>query len=172
MTEQTTLTRYAGTREAAHEAIKAGYEQCKTLIALERRVKITVEEAEDERSVQQNRFYWGPCLREISEQAVKDGSKWSADAWHEAFKRVFLGYEIVKVKVAGRKRPTTYRRLRSTTDLSVRAMSKYLDEIQAHAASEMGVRFSVPDWYAHAGVDRPAPRKKAAARQPEEVEHA
>jgi len=162
------VTRVCQTREEALAASTAGYIHAKTLIDLDKRVRITVEEAEEDRSVQQNAYYWGPCLTEISEQAVKDGSKWSTDAWHEAFKRVFLGYEVKKVKVAGRKRPTVIRRLRSTTGLSVRAMSKYLDEIQAHAASEMGVRFSVPDWYTHAGISKPAPRK-VRERQPEEA---
>lgn len=165
---QTSLVRYCGTREAAHLAARDGYMQAQLLIADGKRVKVTFEEAEDDRSVQQNRFYWGPCLKEISEQAFMNGSKWSPDAWHEAFKRVFLGYEVIKVKVAGRTRATAYRRLRSTTELSVRAMSNYLDEIQAHAATELGVRFSVRDWYEHAGVARPAPRK-VKQREPEEA---
>ena len=73
--------------------------------------------------------------------------------------------EVVKVKVAGRKRPTVIRRLRSTTGLSVRAMSNYLDELQAHASSELGVRFSVRDWYEYAGVARPQPKQRAEARE-------
>lgn len=153
----------------AHAAIQRAWDLSKALTIAGRKVRITAAEAEDDRSIQQNKFYWGPCLKEISEQAVLDGSKWTPDAWHEAFKRVFLGYEIVKVKVAGRKRATVIRRLRSTTGLSVRSMSQYLDEIQAHAASEHGVRFSVRDWYEHAGIARPAPAKKKSQRQVEEA---
>lgn len=151
----------------AHNAIQQAWALGKALTTAGRKVRITAAEAEDDRTIQQNKFMWGPCLKEISEQAVLNGAKWTPDAWHEMFKRVFLGYEIVKVKVAGRKRATVIRRLRSTTGLSVRAMSNYLDELQAFAATEHGVRFSVRDWYEYAGIDRPAPRKKPQSQREE-----
>jgi hypothetical protein len=169
MTEQTTLIRYAGTPEAAHAAILAANVQAKTLVRMDKRVRITVEVAEEDRSEQQNRFYWGPCLTEISEQAVVCGQRWTVDAWHELFKRQFIGYEVKKIKVAGRKKVTIIRRLKSSTDLTVRQFSDYLDKLQAFAAADLGVRFSVPDWYAHAGVERPAPRKVKPREQREAV---
>lgn len=162
---QTTFSRICTTREAAHAAINAGYAQARVLIALERKVRVTVEEAEDDRSVQQNRYYWGPCLTEISEQAMVGGQRWTVDAWHELFKRQFIGYGIKKVKVAGRKKVTIIRALKSTTELTVRQFSDYLDKLQAFAAADLGVRFSVPDWYAHAGVER-QPARKSRAPQP------
>ncbi len=160
-----TLTRFADTRETAHDAALAAYEQAKTLIGLGKRVKLTLAEAEDERSIQQNSYYWSACLREISEQAVVCGQRWTVDAWHELFKRQFIGYEVKKIKVAGRKKVTTIRRLRSTTDLTVRQFSDYLDALQAFAAGDLGVRFSVSDWYAHAGVARPLRKKAEPARE-------
>lgn len=140
------LDRICRTKEEAHFVAKQGYAHAQAILANGRPVRVLVEEQEDDRSLQQNRFYWGPCLREISEQASIAGQRYTIDAWHELFKRQFLGYEIVKVKVAGRKKPTIIRRLRSTAKLKVKPMSKYLDELQAFAAAEFGVRFSVPGW--------------------------
>lgn len=132
--------------------------QIKAMTTAGQEVEITVERREDDRSVQQNRFYWGVALKDISNQARVDGVAYSAEAWHELFKRQFLGYEIKKVAVAGRKRPTVIRRLKSTTDLKVRAMSKYLDQLQAFAASELGVQFSAPNWMVWAAEAGERPR--------------
>jgi NinB protein len=101
---------------------------------------------EDDRSLQQNRFYWGAVLKEISQQASICGVSYAPEAWHELFRRQFLGYEVEKIQVAGHKRKQVIRRLKSTTKLKIRAMSKYLDQVQAYAASELGVQFSAPNW--------------------------
>jgi hypothetical protein len=109
-------------------------------------MRVDVQEWDDDRSLQQNRFYWGPCLKEISEQARVAGVQYTDEAWHEFFKRQFLGFEIEKVKVAGRRKTTIIRRLKSTRKLGVRAFSKYLDQVQAYATTELGVQFSVLRW--------------------------
>ena len=152
MTEQTTLIRYAGTREAAHEAIKAGYEQAKTLIALERRVKITVEEAEDELSVRQRGFLHKAVFPQIEEQYVHpDGTRTEWRAWKEYFRARFLGDKWVQKRVPrwdaerGRmvlpKRKTPHRVRVSTEDLGVKAYSRYIDTVIDTATVELGVQF-------------------------------
>lgn len=140
------VDRIATNTVAAHQAITDGWLLAKSLTMADRKVRVRVEELEDDRSIQQNSFYWAACLKEISEQASIGGQKWAIDAWHELFKRQFLGFEIKKVKVAGRKKATIIRRLRSTTRLPVTKFSKYLDEVQAFATTELGVRFSVANW--------------------------
>ena len=117
------------------------------------KMEILAREKQDDRSLQQNKFYWGVVLKEISEQARIGGSNYTAEAWHELFKQTFLGYEILKVRVAGRKRASVRRRLRSTSKLKVKPMSEYLEKVQAHAATELGVVFSAPDWMSWSGVD-------------------
>lgn len=158
--------------EAHHAAVDA-YIVAKTFLAEDRAVWIKCTEHQDDRSVEQNSYYWGPCLTEISEQARVLGQRYTTEAWHELFKRQFLGFELVKVAVAGRKRLTVIRRLRSTTKLKVRAMSEYLEKVQAFAADDLGVRFSAPATAEYAQVVRPTKRQaaapKAAALQPEEV---
>lgn len=132
---------------AAHKAMMSAYQNvAKPETIAGNPVEIIVRRAENDRTLQQLKFYWGPCLKEISEQARIGGQKYAAEAWHELFKRQFLGYEIKKVTVAGSKRKRVIRRLRSTTGLKVRGMSKYLDQVQAFAASDLGVMFSVKDW--------------------------
>lgn len=140
------LDRIVRTREAAHEAATMAYAVAKVALDNGRPARIVAEEYEEDRTLQANRYYWGPCLKEISEQATVVGQRYTVDAWHELFKRQFLGYEIIKVRVAGRKKATVIRRLRSTAKLKVKPFGKYLDEVQAFAAADMGVQFSVKHW--------------------------
>jgi hypothetical protein len=140
------IDRIVYTREEAHQAAKQVYELTQRLIADGKRARISAQEDEDDRSIQQNRFYWGVILRQTSEQARIDGQRYTDEAWHELGKRQFLGYEIKKVPVAGRKKLTVIRRLRSTTELKVRPMSKYLEEFIAFAVTDLGVRFTETRW--------------------------
>lgn len=133
-------------REDAHQAAQMAYAHARSIIDNGRPARIAAVEHDDDRSLQQNRFYWGACLRDISEQAKIGGQRYTIDAWHELFRRQFLGYEIEKVHVAGRRKPVINRRLKSTAKLKVRAFSAYLDELQAFAATELGVTFSVAKW--------------------------
>lgn len=117
-----------------------------------KRLAVHICEQEDERSVKQNAFMWAFVLKSIKVQAVIDGIGADENGWHLYFKRRLLGYRIVKTKVPGKKRPSITRELRSTTDLSVKRMSKYLDEVMAAAATEFGVTFEAgrrwEDWNA------------------------
>jgi len=109
-------------------------------------VHIKVCEAELDRTLAANRFYWSTVLKQISQQACIDGQRWSVDAWHELFKRQFLGYEIIKFKVAGKKRTQVKRQLKSTTKLKIKAFSVYLDKVIAFAVTDLSVQFS-EDWF-------------------------
>ncbi len=134
------------TREGAHKAASEAYRLAQELIARGKRARIVSQEDEDDRSVKANRYYWGVVLKEISEQASINGQRWSQDAFHELFKRQFLGFEIKKYTVAGRKKKQVIRRLRSTTDLSVKRFAEYIEKIQAMAVTDLGVQFST-DWF-------------------------
>jgi hypothetical protein len=117
-------------RPFCHEQWKAG-----------RRLVVTIRELEDERSLQQNAFYWSFVLKNISQQATINGIGSDAYGWHYWFKKNILGYCFTKTKVPGSKRPVIRRELRSTTKLSVSKMSKYLEQVMAHAATTYGVAF-------------------------------
>ena len=130
----------------AHKAINhVIWPWVKSMTTAGNQLVLTVGSKEEDRTLAQNRFYWGPCLGDISEQASIAGIKYSKEAWHELFKRQHLGFEVDKVRVAG-KGIRVIRRLRSTSKLKVKAMGEYLEKVQAFAATELGVQFTVLDW--------------------------
>lgn len=131
---------------------------------VDRRFYLAFGEATEDKTLRQLRFYFGPVLRQIAEQAP---GGWTAEAWHEAMKRTELGYEVIKVQVAGRTKPTIYRRLRSVKDLTVKQMSEYLDRVIATATTALGVAFQFDE------AEREAVRYRRPARKakaPEAVE--
>ena len=107
---------------------------------------VTVQELEDSRSIQQNRYYWSVVLKEISEQATLNEIGATEDGWHLFFKRKVLGYKFTKTQLPGKKRPSVIKELRSTTKISVKKMSLYLEEVTAFAVTDLHVMFSVPKW--------------------------
>ena len=129
------IDRAADTREEAHSIILAGYELAKVLVQQGRRVRIRVEEDQDDLTLQQRRFYRGPVLQQISEQAHQDGQRYGKAVWHELFRGQFLGsrWELV----GGR--PVELRV--STEDLGIRDYSEYIDKVLAEAATVWGVEF-------------------------------
>jgi hypothetical protein len=120
---------------ACKKELEQGTELCVTVIPLE-----------DQRSIQQNSYMWAVVLREISEQATIGGIGATPEGWHLYFKRKILGYEFIKIKLPGSKRLSVIKQLRSTTGLSVKKMSEYLEEVIATAATDLNVRFSVSRW--------------------------
>ena len=148
----TTLIRFAATRETAHAAILAGYEHAKTLIALDKHVKVLVEEAEDELTIRQRGFLHKAVLPQIEDQyRHPDGTRTEWRAWKEYFRARFLGDRWVLKRVprwdaqSGRmvlpKRKTPHRERVSTEDLGIKAYSKYIDTVIDTAVVELGVRF-------------------------------
>jgi len=115
----------------------------KSLLMAGHRLAVQISIAEDQRSIQQNKFYWKACLDQISQQATLGGVGFAPEGWHWYMKRKFLGYKFKKVKIPGNKRVSVIKELRSTTGLSVKKMSDYLDKVQAHAAGDLGVEFTV-----------------------------
>ena len=85
------------------------------------------------RTPAQNRRYWGRgVLSQIAEQASIGGNKFSAEAWHEQFKQTFIGVlELPNGRVIGK----------SSTDLGTKGFSEFCTEVEAYAATELGVFF-------------------------------
>lgn len=111
-----------------------------------RRLAVTVQPEEDARTIQQLRFYWGVVLKEISEQARIGGQQYAADAWHELAKRQFLPRKTKRTHVAGKARPVITTTIGTTKGLGIRKMSKFLEELMAFAATDLGVQFSLSRW--------------------------
>ena len=85
------------------------------------------------RTKQQNRRYWGRgVLAQIAEQATVGGRLFSAEIWHEQFKRQFIGVEeLPNGEVIGK----------SSTGLTTAEFCEFCDQVEAWAATDLGVRF-------------------------------
>ena len=85
------------------------------------------------RTPEQNRRYWGRgVLAQIAEQATVNGKLYSAEVWHEQFKRMFIGFdELPKGQIIGK----------SSTGLTTAEFCDFCTQVEAYAAQELGVRF-------------------------------
>ncbi len=85
------------------------------------------------RTQAQNRRYWGQgVLAQVAAQATVNGRLYSADVWHEQFKRMFIGVEeLPNGQVIGK----------SSTKLTTSEFCAFSDQVEAWAASELGVTF-------------------------------
>lgn len=130
-------------------------QQRDTLLALVRNLpldadkplQITVEEFRPARKLDQNALMWAGPLKDISEQAYLEGRRYSAEVWHEFFKRNLLpdtddGTGLVKAGYAKWDLDPSGERvlIGSTTQLTVRGMALYITEMEAFAAN-LGVQF-------------------------------
>jgi hypothetical protein len=85
------------------------------------------------RTKPQNARYWGQgVLAQIAAQAAPSGRLYSAEAWHEQFKRQFIGViELPNGQVIGE----------SSAKLSTAEFSEFCTQVEAFAATELGVTF-------------------------------
>lgn len=85
------------------------------------------------RTKRQNRRYWGRgVLAQIAEQAAVGGKLYSAETWHEFMKKKFIGLvELPDGSVIGQ----------SSRDLSTAQFSEFCSQVEAYAATELGVTF-------------------------------
>lgn len=110
-------------------------------------IEVVVREYAKPRKLSQNALMWVGPLADIAEQAWVDGRIYSAEVWHEHFKRQFLPEEFdPSICREGYRKwdftPSGERVLvGSTTQLTVKGMAQYLTQIEA-AGADMGVQFS------------------------------
>lgn len=85
------------------------------------------------RTAKQNRRYWGSgVLAQIADQACVNGKLYSAEVWHEQFKRQFIGViELPSGEVIGQ----------SSTELTTAEFCEFCDKVEAYSATELGVTF-------------------------------
>lgn len=85
------------------------------------------------RTSKQNSRYWGRgVLAQVAAQATVNGRLYSADVWHEQFKRMFIGVdELPNGQVIGK----------SSTKLTTAEFCYFCDQVEAFAATELGVVF-------------------------------
>ena len=115
----------------------------------EKPLEVVFREKQKVRGMDANARMWAGPLRDIAEQAWVSGRQFSAEVWHEHFKREFLPEdddpELEKLAKEGYRKwdigPSGNRELvGSTTQLLKRGFSQYLKQVEAYGAS-LGVRF-------------------------------
>lgn len=110
-------------------------------------IQVLVREEPKLRRPDANALMWAGPLADIAEQAYVKGRRYSAEVWHEALKDDFLPAEFdpeltkegyVKYDIT----PSGKRVLvGSTTQLTVRGFSQYLEQVHAFGAS-LGVVYT------------------------------
>lgn len=118
----------------------------------EKPLELILREEKKTRKPDQNSAMWSGPLFDIAEQAWVDSRRFSAETWHEYFKRAYLpenddpdiellakdGYRKWDIDPAGERVL-----IGSTTQLTVRGMAVYMTQVEAHGAS-LGVVFHAP----------------------------
>ena len=109
-------------------------------------LEFIVREQVKVRKPDQNSAMWSGTLFDIAEQAYVEGRTYSAEVWHEHFKRMHLPeeYDPELCKEGYRKWDYTPGGARvligSTTDLTVKGFDRYLQQVEADGGN-MGVLF-------------------------------
>lgn len=98
------------------------------------------------RKLDQNALYWAGPLADIAEQAYHQGRTYSAELWHETYKRLYLPEEFDAELCKEGYRKWDYSPsgdricVGSTTQLTIKGFAQYLTQVEADGAS-MGVVF-------------------------------
>ena len=117
--------------QQGHAVIAEIWPKVKATLTAGQRLELTIRK--EKRTPAQNRRYWGKgVLAQIAEQVAPGGKRFPAGAWHEQFKRQFIGViELPNGEVVGM----------SSADLDKEEFSEFCGEVEAYAVTELGVVF-------------------------------
>lgn len=99
-------------------------------------LRIILTSSDKKRTLEQNSFYWGFLLPQIAEQTWVEGRQYSDEVWHVHLAELFAEKEEIEMPDG-----TIFIRPKSTTKMKVAEFSKYLQQVEAYAATELGARF-------------------------------
>lgn len=117
-------------------------------LSLEPVMAVEIKRDVKKRSNVQNSLQWVGMLADFSEQGVVDGRTFSVKVWHEYLKEKLLPehYEegiTLKGYVKWQEMPDgTLRCIGSTTKLTTRGMSEYMERCYAYGTEELEIRFT------------------------------
>jgi hypothetical protein len=119
----------------------------------ERPLELVLREEPKARRLDQNAALWAGPLFDIAAQAWVGGRQYSAEVWHEHFKRQYLPEDDDPDLALLVKNPDTYRKwdmtpkgdrvlIGSSTQLTEHGFGRYMNQIEAEG-SNLGVEFHV-----------------------------
>jgi hypothetical protein len=117
-------------------------------------MEVVIQPYKKPRTSDQNSMAWAGTLADIAEQAWVCGKQFDKETWHYELKRQFLPegneQDFEKLVLKGYRKwletPTGERAMvGSTTKLTTLGFSRYLDQVMAYAAQELGVQFHTKD---------------------------
>lgn len=101
-------------------------------------LRVIVTEEEMDRLDEQIGYYFGACIKQITEQAWVNGKQYSKEVWHEHFAKLFLpatelalpdGEIVIKRGSIARGK------------ISLKKMNIFVREVEAFATTELSVEF-------------------------------
>lgn len=120
--------------QAACAFVKAN---AKAAIDANEPLRLILTTAEQKRRAEQNAFYWSAVIAAIADQAWVNRRKFDKDVWHEHVAGMFCP----KVECTNPITGEVFSRRKSTTEMGVKEFARYVEQVQAYAASELGVVF-------------------------------
>lgn len=97
-------------------------------------LEVIIRQLSSKRSSQQNKRYQA-ILTQIAEEGDANGVKYSKEAWHEYFKREFIG--VMDLPLGGTIGI-------STTMLDTEEFNEYMLKVEVFAAQELGLTLTEP----------------------------
>lgn len=176
--------------EAVHGAVKELWRRLKVAVAAAgpervdadgevhaRRWRLTGGEDLEDLTVKQRGFIHAAVFPQIADQVrFPDGTRYTAKAWKELFREMFLGdrwvhrKKLVFDRATGElrqaKRATPQRERISTEELNIRQYSEHIDRVIAYAVTELNVVFQFDEREREAVRWKAKKRAKSAATAP------
>lgn len=99
---------------------------------------VTVTSKQPDRLEGQIRYYFGVLLKAIAEQGWIDGKQCAPPVWDWQFRFMYLPHELKSNPITGEQYVVVQELKRGK--IGVKRMAEYINEVEAYAASEMGVK--------------------------------
>ena len=122
------ILREASQYEAVLRFLAANWEA----VSHSKPISVSVKAWSPKRSSEQNKRYWA-IVGEVAEQCYLKGRTYSSEAWHEYFKRLFIGIEDL---------PNGGSVGISSASLSVDDFTEFMSKVEVYAV-ELGCELSV-----------------------------
>lgn len=131
------------TEEGLNQKFRAAYTHAQMMLRNGEAVQLKCGPADEPISIKQRGFMHGAVFPQIAEQAYvgPQRERFTADAWGEYYRRLFIADRWVMKKLPGAKRATPHRERVSSESLGVRRYSEWIDRVIDHAVVEFGVVF-------------------------------